>query len=110
MQTQFGYFNTIVIKDISYCLSMQSLTEPQVPVDLTSGGCRGARDVLPAGGSNSFNFMLFLGKFGKIVCWCSPKGWRPHLGEILNPPLLTYEFSRQYLSSVFLSNWTYHLQ
>ena len=35
------------------------------------------------GGPNSFNFMQILGKFGKIVCW------RPHLGEILDPPLVT---------------------
>ena len=28
----------------------------------------------PPGGPNSFNFMQFLGKFGKIVCWHPP--WR----------------------------------
>ena len=39
---------------------------------------------------NSFNFMQFLGKFGKIVCWRPLEGWRPHLEEILDPPLLTY--------------------
>ena len=32
-------------------------------------------------GPNSFNFMQFLGKFRKIVCWC------PHLTEIPDPPL-----------------------
>ena len=26
----------------------------------------------PSGGPNSFNFMQFLGNFGKIVCWCPP--------------------------------------
>ena len=43
----------------------------------------------PPGGPNSFNFIQFLGKFGKIVCWRpSPLGsWRPLLGEILDPPL-----------------------
>ena len=30
----------------------------------------------------------FLGKFGKIVCW------RPHLGEILDPPLLKLPIQR----------------
>ena len=39
-------------------------------------------------GPNSFNFMQFLGKFGKIICWRPLEGWRPHLGEILDPPLL----------------------
>ena len=40
------------------------------------------------GGPNSFNFMQFWGKFGKIVCWPLPsESWRPHLGEILDPPL-----------------------
>ena len=28
----------------------------------------------PPGGPNSFNFMQFLGKFGKIVCWRPPWG------------------------------------
>ena len=36
---------------------------------------------------NSFNFMQFLGKFGKIVCWRPLESWRPHLGEILDPLL-----------------------
>ena len=42
------------------------------------------------GGPNSFNFMQFLGKFGKIICWRPlppPGSWRPLLGEILDPPL-----------------------
>ena len=34
----------------------------------------------PPGGPNSFNFMQFLGKFGKIVCW------RPPPGELAPPP------------------------
>ena len=51
---------------------------------------RGARGTRPPGGPNSFNFMQFLGKFGKIVCWHPPPplgSWRPLLGEILDPPL-----------------------
>ena len=47
---------------------------------------RGARGT-PPGGPNSLNFMHFLGNFGKIVCWRPPESWRPHLGEILDPPL-----------------------
>ena len=43
----------------------------------------------PPGGPNSFNFMQFLGKCGKIVCSIPPEGWRPNLGEILDPPLYT---------------------
>ena len=38
-------------------------------------------------GPNYFNFRQFLGTFGKIVCWHFLDGWRPHLGEILDPPL-----------------------
>ena len=43
----------------------------------------------PNWGTNSFNFMQFLGKFGKIVCWRPPppESWCPHHGEILDPPL-----------------------
>ena len=44
---------------------------------------RGRKGRAPPGGQNSFNFMQFLGKFGKFVCW------RPLLGEILDPPLVT---------------------
>ena len=44
-------------------------------------------DARPPGGPNSFNFMQFLGKFGKIVCWHPQGSWRPLLGEILDPPL-----------------------
>ena len=36
------------------------------------------------GGPDSFNFMQFLGKFGKIVCWRPLDSWQPHLGEILD--------------------------
>ena len=34
---------------------------------------RGRMGRAPPGGPNSFNFMQFLGKFGKIVC-CRPPG------------------------------------
>ena len=47
---------------------------------LSSGGSKGGTgDACPPGGPNSFNFMQFLGKFGKIVCWCPP-------GELVPPP------------------------
>ena len=50
-----------------------------------SGGSKGGgvRDTLPWG-PNSFNFMQFLGKFGKIICWRPPGSWRPLIGEILD--------------------------
>ena len=38
----------------------------------------------PARVPNSFNFMQFLGNFGKII---SLESWRTNLGEILDPPL-----------------------
>ena len=42
----------------------------------------------PPGGPNSFNFMQFLGKFGKFLCLRPPPGsWCPLFGEILDPPL-----------------------
>ena len=45
------------------------------------GGSKGGREgrAPPPGGPNSFNFMQFLGKFGKIVCWRPP-------GELAPPP------------------------
>ena len=39
----------------------------------TSGGSKGTPGTRPQG-PNSFNFMQFLGKFGKIVCWRAPWG------------------------------------
>ena len=55
---------------------------------ITSGGSKGGHEGCPRG-PNSFNFMQFLGKFGKIICWRppSPEGWCPHLGEILDPQM-----------------------
>ena len=52
------------------------------------GGVRDARP--PPRRPNSFNFMQFLGEFGKIVCSRPPpplEGSRPPLGEILDPSL-----------------------
>ena len=51
-----------------------------------SGDLRGYEGRSPPS-PNSFHFMQFLGKFGKIVCWHPPGSWRPLLGEILDPPL-----------------------
>ena len=63
-----------------YCTWYVVLLE-WILVTLTcSGGSKGgARDAHPPGGPNCFNFMHFLGKFGKIVCWCPP-------GELAPPP------------------------
>ena len=38
-------------------------------------------DARPPGGPNSFNFMQFLGKFGKIVCWRPPEVGAPSSGK-----------------------------
>ena len=45
-------------------------------------------------GPNYFNFMQFLGNFGKILCWrpLPEKDWSPHLGEILDRLLLKISF------------------
>ena len=52
---------------------------------------------MPDPGPYSFNFMQFLGKFGKIVCWRPPPPplgeLAPDLEEILDPPLCT-DFSQ----------------
>ena len=62
------------------------------PLSPTSGGSKGGvRDTCPLPGHpNCFNFMQFLGEFGKIVC-SRPylEGSRPHLREILDPSLPT---------------------
>ena len=60
-----------------------------LPIGGSKGGVRDAC-LLPLRHPISFNFMQFSGQFGKMVCWCPlpPESWRPHLGEILDPPLL----------------------
>ena len=42
-------------------------------------GGGGARDRRSSRGPNSFNFMQFLGKCGKSICWhpVPPQGWHP---------------------------------
>ena len=50
----------------------------------------------PPRGPNSFNFMLFMEKFGKYVCWRPLEGWHPHRGEILDLPL-TSSITNYYL-------------
>ena len=67
------------IKSVSPCFIMYTVADLHSKI----------LDARPPWGPNSFNFMQFLGKFGKIVCWRPPLGsWRPLLGEILDPPLV----------------------
>ena len=47
----------------------------------------GAPNVRPPTAQNFLDFMQFLGKFDKIVCWRPPGGRRPLLQGILDPPL-----------------------
>ena len=56
----------------------------QTSLYLIKGGSKGGARDAPPRGPNSFNFMQFLGKFGKIICWRPPGSWRPLLGEILD--------------------------
>ena len=59
---------------------------PSGSTNVSGGSKGGARTRVPPG-PNSFNFMQFLGNFGKILCWHPLESWRYHLWEILNPPL-----------------------
>ena len=56
-----------------------------------SGGCRGREGRAPPEVPNSFNFMQFSGNLAEWYVGAPPTppgSWRPHLGEILDPPLL----------------------
>ena len=44
---------------------------------VVSGGSKGGARATPPGDPNSFNFMQFLGKYGKIVCWRPPGALAP---------------------------------
>ena len=50
---------------------------------------KGAPGMYPSGGPNSFNFMQFSEILAKSYVGALPESWHPHLGEILDPPLLT---------------------
>ena len=50
----------------------------------SSGGSKG--DGRTPTAQNFLNFMQFFGKFGKIICWRPPEGWRPSYGESWIPP------------------------
>ena len=89
---KFGNLNSYQVSEITnvHCNTCFSLC---------SGGSKGGeRDVPTPGGPNSFNFMQFLGKFGKFLCWRPPgvgassgKSWIRHcyvLTMIDNPPFL----------------------
>ena len=64
--------------EVQYIISNDHIG-PTVQQTLTcenSGGSKGGRrgHAPPPGGPNSFDFMQFLGNFGKIVCWRPPWG------------------------------------
>ena len=61
--------------DWKHYLNTRLLNWKMIPV----ADLRGAQGTHPPGGPNSFNFMQFLGNFGKIVCWRPP-------GELVPPP------------------------
>ena len=77
-----------------YILSVNTWLWRQCPVaDLRSH----ILDVRPPP-SGPHSFMQFLGNFGKIVCW------RP-LGDILDPPLVTYTITLDYISKLLIWIW-----
>ena len=58
------------------------------------GGGGGREGRVPPGWPNSFDFMQFSGKFGKIICWLPPPPpphgeLAPQAGEILDPPVVS---------------------
>ena len=52
----------------------------------------------PPTAQNFLNFMQFFAKFGKIICLRPPKGWRPLLRGILDPPLIR---AQEFVSVIF---------
>ena len=49
--------------------------------------------------------MQFLGKFGKIICWHPPEGWRSHLGEILDPLLVCSDLEPGLTTHNLFAHW-----
>ena len=68
------------------------------------------RGASPLRTKNFLNFMQFLGKSGKFVCWRPPRSWRPLLREILYPPLapeiLDLLVSLQYIEMIFVITYS----
>ena len=68
--------DVLLSDSLQFHLAAQWMQGNDSVADLGGGG--GSRDARPRV-PNSFNFMQFSGKFGKIVCWCPP-------GELAPPP------------------------
>ena len=58
-----------------------------VNTKVNGGSNGGPGDARLHGGPNSFNFMQFYFKKLAKLYIVPPEGWRPHFGEILDPPL-----------------------
>ena len=50
------------------------LRQGQGPEPIAVADLRGVQGMRTPRGPNSFNFMQFLGNFGKIICWHPPQG------------------------------------
>ena len=73
--------DTVVVQE---CIPVGCVPPATVPVGgagVAVADLRGVRDACPPGGPNSFNFMQFLGKYGKIICWCPRGVGTPSLGK-----------------------------
>ena len=79
-----GKFQRKVVLSITCSKDMNTAAEFNLPNQWRIQGGRPPTD------QNFLNFMQFLGKSGKFVCWCPLplEGWRPLLRRILYPPLL----------------------
>ena len=74
---------------------------------LTSGWSKGGTPARLPTDKNVLNFIQFLGKSGKFVCWRPLlEGWRPLLRGILDPPLLTSDLlCGKICINITVKNW-----
>ena len=67
----------MIIQYFTSCQSNKTAVKVYLLEVITSGGSKGMRGMHTPPGPNSLNFTPFLGKYGKIVCWCPPEELAP---------------------------------
>ena len=97
-----------------YHIGLNAQRSPCVTLAIyTVTDLRRARGTRPPGGQNSFNFMQFLGKFGQIVCWCTPwrlAKWSPCIKciELSHTSHWTIHHIGPYITLGYASKFTMH--
>ena len=99
--SNISLYDLVHQESMLYHYTLFNLVYPVISIFwfITVADLRGMRGTRPQGVQILSISCRYLGKFSKIVCWRPLEGWRPHLREILDPPLhyyVIYEISAEF--------------